>query len=44
MVEIRVLILDDVEEEDFEYLIGRIRYEVKYTDGVGEFEVSYVAD
>ena len=44
MIQINVLILDDIEEGDLEYLLGEIRYRVKYTDGVGEFQVDYVAD
>ena len=44
MVEIKILILDDIEEDDLEYLLGEIRHRVKYTDGVGEFEVSHLAD
>lgn len=39
MITIKVLIVDDVEEDDLEYLLGEIRYMVKYTNGVDVFEV-----
>jgi hypothetical protein len=41
MIQINVLILDDIEEDDLEDLLGEIRYRVKYTDGVGVFEVEH---
>ena len=44
MIEIRILIPDEVEEDDLEYLLGEIRYRVKYTDGVGEYDLSCVVD
>ena len=41
MIEIKILILDDIEDDDLEYLLGEIRYRVEYTDGVGVFEVEH---
>lgn len=28
-----------MDEDDLEYLIGQLRYAVKYADGVGDFEI-----
>ena len=41
MIEIKILILDDIEDDDLEYLLGEVRYRVTYTDGVGAFEVEH---